>query len=426
MPNMLDYIEETKQLTFKERPFNHVDMLVLTELSYLPFDSIVPYELDVNHGLAIGEFQEPVKNFRKKQEEDEWATWFMLTHERVDLIDALTSSKRFKDIILYGYVNDINLDNEKQFCAVAYKLNQDTSIVAFRGTDDNLVGWKEDSNMTYMTEVPAQTSARNYLKKVMDTSTDTFQITGHSKGGNLSLYAAYAIDKAYQERIEAVYCFDSPGLHPGQIASEEYQSIKAKVKAYLPQDSVVGMFLDRDRPHNVIKSNARGLMQHSAFSWQIENGDFIYLDDVTKRSHRIDRMFKTWTDTLPEEDLANFWDTFFELLYSTGSETLEDLANDFPKRLNLFLKNKKKLDKTEQEMLMRVAWTLLSIDYQEWSADLAKSLPKFELPSMEEWLAQLNPPKKRGIILPNELSSETQKYQELYKNYHKKTSKPTK
>ncbi len=420
MPNMLDYIEETKYTTFKEQPFNQVDMLILTELSYLPFDSIVPYALDVNHGIPISQFQEHVKNFRKKQQEDEWATWFMLTHERVDLIDALTTSKRFQDIILYGYVNDINLDHEKQFCAVVYKLTKNQSIVAFRGTDDNLVGWKEDSNMTYMTEVPAQTSARNYLKKVMDTSNDTFQITGHSKGGNLALYAVYAIDPPYQERIKTVYCFDSPGLHPSQIASKKYQAIKHKVNAYLPQDSVVGMFLDRDRPNHVIQSNARWLLQHSAFSWQIEKGDFIYLDDVTKRSHRIDRMFKTWTDTLPEEELATFWDTFFDLLYSTGSETLEDLAIDFPRRLSLFRKNKQKLDKKEQELLMRVAWMLLSIDYQVWSEDLTKALPKFELPSMDDWLTQLNTPKKNGIILPAELSLEAEKYKQLYKNYVQK------
>ena len=78
-------------------------------------------------------------------------TDFIVSNQHLQLVDELATSKRFKNIKLLNYVDEYDPDVQKQFAAMTYRLSLDTYLVVFRGTDDTLIGWKEDFHMTIWT-----------------------------------------------------------------------------------------------------------------------------------------------------------------------------------------------------------------------------------------------------------------------------------
>lgn len=73
------------------------------------------------------------------------------------------------------------LDQQTQFAALTFRLPDGTLYLAFRGTDDTLVGWKECFAMSYAFPVPAQALAQDYLVQAAQRPR-RLRVGGHSKG----------------------------------------------------------------------------------------------------------------------------------------------------------------------------------------------------------------------------------------------------
>ena len=58
------------------------------------------------------------------------------------------------------------MNTEEQFSALEIVLGKKESFISFGGTDDTLIGWKEDFNMCFLSPIPAQTDAKAYLEDV--------------------------------------------------------------------------------------------------------------------------------------------------------------------------------------------------------------------------------------------------------------------
>ena len=173
MSTIFDYLKEVTYDSIYDRPFKELDVLALTELTYLPFDRIVPQGDTTNIEVRLSDAAELVDR----------TTDFIVTDQHLQLVDELASSKRFKNIKLLNYVNEYDPDVQKQFAAMTYRLTMDVYLVVFRGTDDTLIGWKEDFHMTYMDHVPAQRRAASYLQNIMkEFPKERFLVAGHSKG----------------------------------------------------------------------------------------------------------------------------------------------------------------------------------------------------------------------------------------------------
>ena len=196
MSTIFDYLKEVTYDSIYDRPFNELDVLALTELTYLPFDRIVPQGDTTNIEVRLSDAAELIDR----------TTDFIVTDQHLQLVDDLASSKRFKNIKLLNYVNEYDPDVQKQFAAMTYRLTMDVYLVVFRGTDDTLIGWKEDFHMTYMDHVPAQRRAACYLQHVMkEFPKGRFLVAGHSKGGNLATYACTYLPDSLFERVDAIY-----------------------------------------------------------------------------------------------------------------------------------------------------------------------------------------------------------------------------
>ena len=397
MGNLITYVQQYGAQTFEDKSLTDIDVLVLTEIAYLPFDEIVPASFEVKAAISLNQLGKEFETIKEKEHEN---NPFMITKERIQLLDVVSKSQRYKDIKVFGFMNDIDDERTKQFAAVCYQWEEDKRWIIFRGTDETLIGWKEDFMMTYSDLIPAQTDAIEYLKKQAETFSGTLNVSGHSKGGNLSLYASAMQDEAVQNRIEQIYCWDSPGVHRSILGTEGYQRVVSKAKRYIPQDSIVGLMLESQVPYHIIESQGSGISQHSALMWNIEEDHFVELTELTRNSQLTDQTFKQWTEVVSDEDLKLFFDTFFELFFEMGVETVNDVYYNFRMYMQKFFEKTYQMDPEKREVLLRVGHLLFQIRYEIWKENLSFSveLPNITLPSMDELVGVWSGDKNRISI----------------------------
>ena len=383
MGNLITYVQQYEAQTFQEKPLTDIDILVLTEIAYLPFDEIVPSSFEVKSGISLNQLGEKFETIKEKEHEN---NPFMITKERIQLLDVVSKSQRYKDIKVFGFMNDIDDELTKQFAAVCYQWEEKSRWIIFRGTDESLTGWKEDFMMTYSDLIPAQIDAIEYLRKQAELFSGSLNISGHSKGGNLSLYASAMQEEDIQNRIQQIYCWDAPGVHRSILNTEGYQRVVLKAKRYIPQDSIVGLMLESQVPYHIIESQGSGISQHSALMWNIEDDHFVELTELTRNSQLTDQTFKQWTEVVSDEELKLFFDAFFELFFEMGVETVNDVYYNFRFYVQKFFQKAYQMDTEKREILLRVGRLLFQIRYAIWKDTLSISveLPTLTLPSVEE------------------------------------------
>ena len=359
MSTIFDYLDHVTYDSIYDRPFKELDVLALTELTYLPFDRIVPQGDTTNIEVRLSDVTELVDR----------TTNFTVTNQHLQLVDKLATSKRFRNVKLLNYVDEYDPDVQKQFAAMTYRLTMDVYLVVYRGTDDTLIGWKEDFHMTYMDHVPSQRRAASYLQHVMkEFPKGRFMVAGHSKGGNLAAYACSYLPDHLIERVDAIYCYDAPGLNKAIIETEGYQRIAHLVHRFVPQGSIVGMMLEVPEPAKIVKSRAfGGFAQHDAFTWMVEKDGFGTLDQTSPDSQQTDETLKQWVRETSADERKKFFDTFFGIFLDAGITSINDLMNlkNFSKIKEIF-QNTQDLDPTEREMLERLAKQLIDTRVQAW------------------------------------------------------------
>ena len=329
MPTIFDYLKANQYDSFYDKEFTVLDALALTELAYLPFEDLVPAEISVQNYISL---QHLAEQFEEKFQ-GKYPPLGMVNAHRLKLLSYLSSFKRYKHIKALGFANDVSLDSQKQFAAITYQIRPKEYLVVFRGTDDSIIGWKEDFHLTYMKKIPAQLAARDYLKEVLDKLDGKVWLAGHSKGGNLATYAACHVETSIQDRIQKVYSFDAPGLHSSIRNSDNFKAIEGKILSIIPENSIVGMMLETPETDLVVKSKTFGLLQHLMVSWEIEGDQFKVVPKVTEDSIQVDQTLKSWTASLSEEELRDFFDLFFGLFIEAGIYRFGDITVDTPVKI---------------------------------------------------------------------------------------------
>lgn len=347
MSNILDYLNWRGDLTFDKDPFNEIDALIMAQLSYLDFDSLV--SSDILHGLPV----EIVWNrFRAASDfERRCDLGMVLNRKTVDVLEAAAKTKRFGSLMMCGYVNKVDVAREEQFSAVTFLLKKKTlfnkatdPVIVFRGTDDTIVGWKEDFNLALSTGVPAQKDAVDYVNNVAKYCGGKIRITGHSKGGNLAVYAGSFLDKSYRKRILKIYNYDGPGFTSKVMNTPEYNFAAPKMYSWYPYFSVVGMFFEHLKKYTVVESVQKGLMQHDPMSWQLEGKNFVTREELDKKSLSLNVNINSWLKTLPEEKMEKIIDSVFSVLESTGAYTNSEIEAKLLKNSAKMLKALKNID----------------------------------------------------------------------------------
>ena len=420
MKNMLDYIKGFGHVSFEERAFSEIDALVLTELEYLPLEKVVPSDENGENFVTVKEIAEYMQEHKQELFDE---NPMMITQERHEVSQVIADAPRFQSLKFFGVVSVWDKDTTKQFAAVTVEVEPSVRLVVFRGTDETLIGWKEDFLMTYSPLVAGQTDAKEYLAKQASLWDGDLMISGHSKGGNLAIYAAATQVEDVQLRIVDIFCFDSPGLYRSVLETKGYQNIVPLAMRYIPQDSLVGLMLESEVPYVIVKSNATGAMQHSAMTWEIEDGQFIKMEKLTKNSQLNDQTFKKWTESVSDEELELFWNVFFELLFSVGIDTVNDLYGEFMHYVQEFLKAAGNMDEEKRELLTRIALLLVSTRFEVWKDSLDMSelvqfeMPELKLPTWDELMTTLSW-KKNGFEVHYRATEENEEIRAYYQQRH--------
>ena len=331
--NVHDYITWRGDLTFEQFPMCEVDGLVFSLLSYLDYDGIVPTVPNMQREAPA--LLTVTKRYLKSKGKGEASSHgLVISNDMIRLLVKASKSKRFGLTRPICYENRLCADEEKQFSATAFSLPTGDLFISFRGTDDTLIGWKENFNMSFMYPIPAQKEALIFLERVATSVKGRIYLGGHSKGGNLAVYAAVKSSPSVNERIVAVYSNDAPGFASEFIASPLYRNMRGRIHTYIPQSSVVGMLLEHEEDYTVVKSGNSGLLQHDAFSWEVVANKFVYLDSISDGSRMIDRKMKEFLSEMTRAERERFVDSLFEAIESQiGAKTLSELAGE---RLKLF------------------------------------------------------------------------------------------
>ena len=338
MGNIIEYAQSNMN-TMAQQPFNAVDSLVLSQLSYLRFERIVPLISGRAAPVKMGELL-------KAELFDSIFQNLLDVENNKRFLFVMAASPRFRNIDMNYYTNLYDPVLEKQFSAVAFLLDDRTAYIAFRGTDSTFIGWKEDFNMAYTSPIPSQEASVSYINAVAKKIPRTVKLRtgGHSKGGNLAVYAAIKCAPEVQKRIISVYNHDGPGFKDSLFESAGFLKIKDRIHTTLPEESLVGMLLQHHEDYTVIKSRRHGIMQHDPFSWNIENDDFVYTDQIKSGAMHRNKALNDWLNQMTEEKRKQIVDVLFQIIDTPAADNLHELSDDWRGNVGAMLGAFKNID----------------------------------------------------------------------------------
>ncbi|MBT1160352.1 MULTISPECIES: DUF2974 domain-containing protein [Bifidobacterium] len=351
MGNITDYAR-TETRGFATRPFCAADALALAILVYDDVPDDVPHLADelhrygtfrdrlqsfsfrhpitslhhLNHppfdGMTIEQADRELHQGQVVSDHDVNAIALVSPQLTHDFYRTCAANPRFSGIVMGAYAAEFSADRQTQFAALTYRLPDGTLVVSYRGTDDSLVGWKEDFNMSFQYPVPAQVSAAQYLRQVAGLWDGPIILTGHSKGGNLAVYAAMNAPDDVRERVVRIYSLDGPGFPADVVHGYEYGTVKDRIVKIVPDSSIIGMILETPEKCTVVKSDVEGVMQHFAFSWQMCGGEFVQVEDLAHSSKLFNESLNRWMAGLSQEQREHAVDALFAVLEASGANNI--------------------------------------------------------------------------------------------------------
>lgn len=353
---IIEYVKKYGDYSFLEKPMSDVDSLALCQFCYLKFDGMVPLVTENKKSVTMQELMAH-EDYEKLYADERFAK------SNRALFEAMVHSRRFKTLKMNCYINIVETEWETQFSAVTFFLEDGSIYIAYRGTDETIVGWKEDFNMAFQSPVPGQAYAAKYLNMVTGKLHNHFYLGGHSKGGNLAVYAAMTCSEQVRERILKIYSMDGPGFRREVLAGCAYEQIADKIVKILPHSSLIGMLFETSPQVKVVESRTFGLLQHDPFTWLIAEDDFVYVKGLYKSRKRADETLNQWVESLDEKQRRIFVDTLYQVVSASKAENLIALSADWKKSMNGMIAALKEVDDGTRQALREMVKALFDIAF---------------------------------------------------------------
>ena len=315
MKNMLSYFKKHRNHTFDILPFNDIDSLILSQISYLNIENVIKNYTKINEIIT-------------KENSKVLCDATMTYMGNKKLCKIFSDNKRYDEIFIVDY-QDINSDdNSTQFFAVTYYCN-DFLYIAFRGTDLTIYGWREDFDMLYSL-TPSQKFAVDYINYIVEKYHKPVVIGGHSKGGNLALYGSMYATSNVKKYIKKIYNFDGPGFYDKTIYNtEEFASVKNRLISITSRVSMVAMLLYNVPGVRFIKVKNVSVLTHDAFNWGV-NLDSLTFDFVKNNSFSskvLDETATTYMEESNPEDRKKVVEILFKIVKESPTMTLLDVVH---------------------------------------------------------------------------------------------------
>ena len=332
--------------SFKEWPFSEVDSVVLSMISYLSFPESCG-ELWGEQGMLLKDLL-LAEHFSKMTEN------ILSPAETLLLLGAAAASPRFREIRLCHYREEREQERDKQFGAVTFVLEEGLIYIAYRGTDSSLVGWKEDFDLLLNEPVSSQLAAAAYLDEVGSGWPAKIILGGHSKGGNLAVFAGARCSSNVEEKIRRIYSHDGPGFSESMLKFLDISKLQGKIAKTLPQSSMIGMMFEQECRYRIVRSQARGIGQHSPFTWIVKNDQFCTENHINAFAGHIYRSINDWNKNLEYAEKKRFIENAFRILEATGEESFIELGDHLQAKLPIILKEIADMDENTKLFFLHV------------------------------------------------------------------------
>ena len=367
MGNIMDYISWRGDLSFEQSQFNEVDNLILACFSYVNLDGISAVTKQKGIGL-----KKLTKEFMKLHTMKELEAYKSFIRLAPFMMMEMAKSVRFGKCVVRNYVNDIVTEAEQQFAAMEIVLEDGTSYVSFRGTDDTIIGWKEDFNLSTGV-VPAQKRAIEYLQKISEHTDGMLRVGGHSKGGNLASYGSVMCKSAHEKILE-IYSNDGPGFSREFQELPETKEMMPKIIRIIPEYSIIGTLLEHEKEPVIVASSSKGLLQHDAFSWEVQGPALVRRDSLNKTALRFIEILHKWIDGMDTEQKRLLIEDLFATLQASGYENLSEVQSGGLKSLAAMVKRVEKFAPESRGMMQELLTAICGGWLEQLQADTKDKL----------------------------------------------------
>lgn len=367
MGNIMDYISWRGDLSFEQSQFNEVDNLILACFSYVNLDGISAVTKQKGIGL-----KKLTKEFMKLHTMKELEADKSFIRLAPFMMMEMAKSVRFGKCVVRNYVNDIVTEAEQQFAAMEIVLEDGTSYVSFRGTDDTIIGWKEDFNLSTGV-VPAQKRAIEYLQKISEHTDGMLRVGGHSKGGNLAIYGSVMCKSAHEKILE-IYSNDGPGFSREFQELPETKEMMPKIIRIIPEYSIIGTLLEHEKEPVIVASSSKGLLQHDGFSWEVQGPALVRRDSLNKTALRFIEILHKWIDGMDMEQKRLLIEDLFATLQVSGYENLSEVQSGGLKSLAAMVKRVEKFAPESRGMMQELLTAICGGWLEQLQADTKDKL----------------------------------------------------
>ncbi|MBE6759729.1 MAG: DUF2974 domain-containing protein [Ruminococcaceae bacterium] len=318
---LFDYVQN-ETATFKEKPFCAEDSLLFTQLAYLRLGEYV-------RPLRRFTLSVPISRLAKPEVLDEITHSIRESENTARLLTLAANSRRFSRVRVKFFEAITDEEIDQQFSATTFLIDSSTAVIAYRGTDNTIVGWRENFNMAYMTPVPSQTEATEYLRRAGSIlNRRELHVCGHSKGGNLAVFAAMFCGRDVQSQIRSVYNIDGPGFKDDLVSGRAMQSIVDRLHVIVPEESMIGTLLSHAVPYKVVFSTAKGFDQHNPMTWVFdETGSLSYALSLSRGAMIFDDIADKWFSGLTNKDRETVVSVLFDIIGRSGASSFDQVID---------------------------------------------------------------------------------------------------
>lgn len=342
--DFFDYIGRQDK-SFKEKPFTKGDAVVFSTIANLDLSDI--YTKHDSKFLPLSLLaEEYVHNNKNPRNQD------------VRMMQLISHSKRYGDVLVSDVVSEIDKGNDKQFGGIVFYPQPDQAYVGFAGTGSSVIGYKEDLNMSYMDVVPSQQDAVNYLNTVGESLPENVYVGGFSKGGNLAVFASAFSKPEVRQKIKHVYNHDGPGFSNLILQEDKYKTLLPIVTSYVPKGSMVGLMLNREEEFSIIESTAPPIAQHLPYTWIFDDDDLLKIDNLSSISNYLLRFQDNLLNNVSEEKRRDLIEAAFSILMAVEPDDFQNFVDKKMELAPAFRKSWKEADKKTKKNVLNLFKTL--------------------------------------------------------------------
>jgi hypothetical protein len=270
------------------------------------------------------------------------------------LVKEVLSSKRYQGLKFAHYVND---HREKQFSAITFVF-KNFLCVSYMGTDDTIIGWREDFALSYLPEIASHKEGILYLEKIAALYDLPIILTGHSKGGNIAIYTYINSREDIKDRIKKVYSYDAPGFNKNVVP---YIGEDDKVELYIPESSFIGLIMYQVKESMIIASDKPFVFQHNVYNWLVDDFGFLYKENLNKKSLVFKESNRAWIDSFSNEERRIFFETLFDLFESNDIDSFLELKKNSKEKIINIIDSSTKISDENKKLMKTIIKSMISI-----------------------------------------------------------------